>query len=241
MDLNQANMHVAVIIPAYNEAGNIASLVHEVRQYLPGAKIVVIDDGSKDSTGQIAKSAGGIVLSPPFNVGIGGAVQTGLKWAVIEGVDYVIRLDGDGQHPPSEIPRLFEAVLNDETDIAIGSRFISGVETPPITLSRRMGILFFSRLTSLLAGQNVTDPTSGFYVMERGAAKFLSENLAQDYPEVDARVLLSRAGFRVKEFPTRMRPRIHGVSSITLWRAIYYVMKVSLSVVVARTRTISSE
>ncbi len=241
MDHKWTSLHIAVIIPAYNEAGNIAALVQEVNQVIPGAKIVVIDDGSSDNTGQIARSAGAIVLTPPFNIGIGGAVQTGLKLAVIEGDDIVIRLDGDGQHPPFEIPSLLEAVASGEADVAIGSRFCSGGEAPPISVARRIGIFFFSQLTSLLAGQKVTDPTSGFYVMDKKAAAFLSHNLSQDYPEVDARVLLSRAGFRVKEYATKMRPRVHGVSSITVWRAFYYVLKVSLSVIVARSRTISPE
>jgi hypothetical protein len=231
-------MKVYVIIPAFNEAENIAALIEGVKHLLPTAHIVVIDDGSSDDTGTVARNAGATVLTPPYNVGIGGAVQTGLRLAVRSDADFVLRLDGDGQHPPEEIPVLLGPVAAGETDVAIGSRFCPGAECPPVSLPRRIGIFIFRQMTTLLSGQKVTDPTSGFMVMTQQAATFLSKNLAQDYPEVDARVLLARAGFRVREYPTRMLARKKGVSSINTWRAMYYVFKVSLSVVVARSRKI---
>lgn len=234
-------MKTIVVIPAYNESAYIGTLVREVHEILPQTDVVVVDDGSSDDTGQMARQAGAIVLTPPFNVGIGGAIQTGLKLAVTEKYDYVIRIDGDGQHPPREIPRLLSAVIDDEADVAIGSRFCSGESRPPINIPRRIGIFMFSKLTSIFSGQKVTDPTSGFIVMSEKAAAFLSKNLAQDYPEVDARVLFVRAGYRVREYPTEMRERQGGISSINKWRALYYIFKVTLSVLVARTRHLNPE
>lgn len=233
-------MGILTVIPAFNEATTIAALVRGITSVLPEGEVVVVDDGSNDDTGLIARHEGAMVLRPPFNLGIGGAVQTGLMLVSTGNYEYIIRLDGDGQHPPEEIPILLKAVCEGEADIAVGSRFFPRSQAPPISLNRRIGIFLFSKMASFFSGQTVTDPTSGFMVMTREVAIFLSKNLSQDYPEVDARVLLARGGFKVREYPTRMLPRQGGVSSIDLWHACYYALKVTLSIMMARNRTLKS-
>jgi len=238
-DTNIANKKVIIIIPAYNEGMNIAMVVNEAQDVMPQAMVIVIDDGSSDDTSRIARQAGAEVLTLPYNIGIGGAVQTGLKFAERKGFDYIIRIDGDGQHYPKEIPILLKAVVNNETDVAIGSRFCNGRKSSEISLPRRIGIFLFGTMASFLSGQEITDPTSGFIVMNKKAIGFLSKNLEQDYPEVDARVFLLRAGFRVHEYPAEMRIRQGGVSSINAWRALYYAIKVTFSILIAKTRKYS--
>ena len=232
-------MNIIAIVPAYNEGSNIANVVADISHTMPGIDIVVIDDGSQDYTSQMAQQAGAIVLRLPHNLGIGGAVQTGLRFAVESMADYIIRLDGDGQHPASQISLLLEPVLRGEADITIGSRFVSGSKLPPISIPRRIGIKVFCFLTSILSGRKVTDPTSGFMAMNSHVAVFLIRNMAQDYPEADARVLLSRGGFKIREIFTQMRERQGGLTSITPLRALYYIFKVSLSVFAARSRIIN--
>ncbi|OGO68426.1 MAG: hypothetical protein A2Z49_08370 [Chloroflexi bacterium RBG_19FT_COMBO_56_12] len=232
-------MRLVVIIPAFNEAENIVTVISEFVQVLPEATIIVVDDGSVDNTAAIAEKTGAIVIKHPFNLGIGGAVQSGLRVALFLGADYIIRVDGDGQHPPDQIPFLLGMVVNGDADIAIGSRFYFDSTPPPISLPRRIGIFMFCRLTSLFSGYKITDPTSGFMVMTAQVAACLAYNIAQDYPEVDARIILSRFGYRVKEVPTKMRVRQGGVSSITPSRAVYYMFKVTLSVLAARSRKIN--
>jgi glycosyltransferase involved in cell wall biosynthesis len=232
-------MKIYAIVPAFNEAANIANVVADISKAVPGIFITVIDDGSRDNTAQIAKLSGAIVLRLPHNLGIGGAVQTGLRFATLCNADYVVRLDGDGQHPAENIPLLLEPVMSGELDIAIGSRFCSGATTHAISFPRQVGIAVFGILTSMLSGQRVTDPTSGFMAMNARVASFLVRNIAQDYPEADARVMLSRGGFKIREIYTEMRERQGGVSSITPPRAFYYMFKVTLSVLAARTRIIN--
>lgn len=232
-------MNLVAIVPAFNEAGNIANVVTEIAHSIPGISIVIIDDGSRDHTAQAARQAGAIVLRLPHNLGIGGAVQTGLRFAVLRKADYIIRLDGDGQHPASEIPLLLEPILRGEADITIGSRFCGDARPPKVSFPRRVGIFLFCTMTTILSGQKVTDPTSGFMAMNATVANFLANNIAQDYPEADARVLLTRGGFKIREIATQMRERVSGISSITPLRAFYYVFKVSLSVLAARSRVIN--
>jgi glycosyltransferase involved in cell wall biosynthesis len=234
-----ANKKVIIIIPALNEGMNIEKVVSEAQDILPQALVTVIDDGSSDDTGIIARRTGADVLTLPFNIGIGGAVQTGMKFAKRNGFDFIIRIDGDGQHYPNDIPILLKAVMDGETDVAVGSRFCDGRKSSEISLPRRIGIFLFSTLTSILSGQKVTDPTSGFIVMNKKAIGFLSKNLEQDYPEVDARVFLLQAGFQVREYPVEMRIRQGGESSINAWRALYYALKVTFSILIAKTRKYS--
>jgi glycosyltransferase involved in cell wall biosynthesis len=222
---------ILVIIPAYNEAANIAQVVAQVQACLPGADVCVIDDGSVDDTGTVATAAGAITLRMPFNMGIGAAVQTGFLYAHRAGYDLAARIDGDGQHPPTVIPALVEALHHSGGDMVIGSRFLAGNEGGyRSTLSRRIGIRLLTTVIRLITGENVTDPTSGLLVANRRAIAFCAYEYPHDYPEPEARVLMHRGGLRVREVPVVMRERASGVSSITTLRATYYMSKVLLAV-----------
>lgn len=227
-----------VIIPAYNEEMNIGMVIREIKQILPNTLIVVINDGSIDKTREEAELAGGEVLQLPHNLGIGGAIQTGLKFALRRDADIIIRLDGDGQHIPSEIPKLLEDVENGSVDMAIGSRFLEGGIHPKIPLLRQIGIFVLCKLVTLLGEQVATDPTSGFMVMNRKASAILCKNISQDYPEVDARISLYRAGLKIREYPTTMQLRQGGLSSINYVSGIYYMIKVSLSLIIMSRKVI---
>jgi glycosyltransferase involved in cell wall biosynthesis len=216
------------IVPAYREEGAIAAVVAEIRAFDPGLDVVVVDDGSPDGTGAAARAAGAAVVRLPFNLGIGGAVQTGFKYALAGGYDLAVRLDGDGQHDPTELPKLIGPVLAGEADIVVGSRFAGagGYRAP---LARRIGIGFFARVVSLLVRQRVTDTTSGFQALNRKGIALFAADYPHDYPEVEATVMVVRHRLRLLEVPVRMREREHGSSSITALRSAYYVIKVLLA------------
>jgi glycosyltransferase involved in cell wall biosynthesis len=223
-----------VIIPAFNESANIASVVGQVQASLPGADVCVIDDGSLDDTGDLARAAGAITLRMPFNVGIGAAVQTGFLYAHRHGYRRVVRIDGDDQHPPHVIQRLLAALAAGEADMIIGSRFLPGDETDDAsayrgTLPRRIGIRLLTWVIHVLTGQPLTDPTSGFMAGNQAAIAFCAYEYPHDYPEPEARVLMHRGGIRVQEVPVTMRERAGGVSSITTARSVYYMSKVLLA------------
>jgi glycosyltransferase involved in cell wall biosynthesis len=227
-----------IIIPAFNEQGAIKQVVSGVRQAVPQADVLVINDGSEDNTAQEAESAGALVVEHPFNLGIGGAVQTGLKFARDQGYDYVIRLDGDGQHNAEEI-QLFLKVLSSEcADMVVGSRFLDSDVDWHIPFARRVGIHFFGWGVSLLIGQRVTDTTSGFCGLNRSAIDVLATYLPQDYPDVESRVIVHKAGLRQIELPVHMRARVAGVSSIDSWKSIYYAFKVSLAMITSALKDI---
>ncbi len=230
---------VLIIIPAYNEQDAIRQVVGSVRQALPEADVLVINDGSTDGTTAEAEAAGAIVVQHPFNLGIGGAVQTGLKFALANGYDYVIRLDGDGQHDAAEIQLLLSALRSRRSDMSVGSRFLEKGVDWHIPLSRRIGISFFSWAVSLLIGERATDTTSGFCGMNRRATHVLATYLPQDYPDVESRVLVHKAGLRQIELPVNMRARMTGVSSINAWRSIYYAFKVTVAMVTSAMKDIA--
>jgi glycosyltransferase involved in cell wall biosynthesis len=229
-------MKILVTILAYNEENNISSVVQRVRRVLPDATIAVINDGSHDDTASAAHQAGAAVINLPFNLGIGGAMQTGLKMGISGNYDVIVRMDGDGQHPPEEISKLLSPVFSGEYDIAAGTRFGSVSTGYKVPLSRKIGIRLFSQLATWFSGRKVSDATCSFQVLNRRAAIFLNNNMEQDHPEVDGWILLGRAGFRVKEIPLEIYPRLNGVSSIDLPRAIYFIFKVTLTAFAARTR-----
>lgn len=222
---------VLVILPALNEQENIGHVVRRIRQQVPDCDIVVINDGSHDETGRVAAEAGAIVLHMPYNVGIGAAVQTGLQFAARHGYDIVVRNDGDGQHAPEDIMRLIDAIQTQEVDMVIGSRFLGGGDygTSP---ARRMGIIVISSLLTLLTKRRITDPTSGFAAFNRRAIKLFAHFYPHDYPEPEAIAMSHRMGLRLIEIPVTMRPREHGVSSITPIRSVYYMLKVILAILV---------
>lgn len=222
-----------VLIPAYNEQAAIGRIVRAVRDTLPRSDIVVIDDGSTDETAARAYATGAQVVRHPFNLGIGGAVQTGLKFAQQGGYDVVLRLDGDGQHDPDELGTLLDGLHTSGVDAVFGSRFLTDDCPMEIPLSRRLGIRFFAWLVSCLTRTGATDTTSGFCALNGRAVEMLVAYMPQDYPEVESRIILHKAGLTTLELPANMVMRRSGVSSIDRWRSIYYAFKVSVAVLIA--------
>jgi glycosyltransferase involved in cell wall biosynthesis len=231
------------VIPAYNEEARIASVVRALREKDPSIDIVVIDDGSKDETRKNALMAGARVISHPFNLGYGAALQTGYKYALKKEYTELIQMDGDGQHDPSFMADLLAVIRKGESDVAIGSRFlkIEGVESglPPYRapLMRRWGMRLFGTIASVLIRQEVTDPTSGYQAMNRRALQWLSsEKFPCDYPDADVIIMLHRAGFRIREVPVRMYQNQQKKSMHSGWKPIYYVFKMFLSILVTLMR-----
>ena len=227
---------VVAVVPAYNEEGAIGRLVDEIAEYQPDLDVVVLDDCSTDGTAAVAEDHGATVLRLPFNVGIGGAVQTGFRYSLEQDYDAAVRLDGDGQHDPSEISKLLGPVERGEANLVIGSRFVdaNGTYRPP--LARRLGIRVFARLVSLLGGQRVTDTTSGFVALDRVGIELFASEYPHDYPEVEATLVALRSGLRLRQVQVDMRERETGSSSITFVRSLYYIVKVMLALLVASLR-----
>jgi len=226
-------MRTLLIIPAFNESGAIAGVVHAVRPHF-GGDVLVIDDGSEDDTAELARGAGARVVRHACNLGIGAAVQTGFIYGLTQGYDLVVRQDGDGQHDPVQIPKLLAVLERDEADIVVGSRFLAR-EGYQSTLVRRIGI-FILGIVSTLVGTRITDPTSGYWAVNRRALQVLSKQHPDDYPETEALVMASRAGCRVTEVPVVMYARIAGQSSISTIYSGLYMMKVVLALLVGRLR-----
>lgn len=224
-----------VIIPALNEEGNIVRVIANAGQ-LENADVLVIDDGSHDRTALRARKAGAYVLHLPFNLGIGGAVQAGLKFADEMGYADAIRIDGDGQHDMEEARKLLRVVRQGLADVAVGSRFLPGQHTYRPPLGRAMGIRWFAAMVSLITRQSAYDTTSGMQAMNRRAIRLFARYYPQDYPEVEARILMHKAGLRVRELAVRMQVRTAGASSITSLRSVYYLFKVSLATLIAALR-----
>jgi len=220
-------VRILVVIPAYREGKIIGAVVSAVREHFP-YDILVVDDGSPDGTSAAARRAGAVVLELPCNLGIGGAVQAAFLYARDHGYDAVARIDGDGQHEPRDIARVLEPVLQGKADAAIGSRFLGETEYKG-SIPRIFGIGFFRALVNLVTGYRVTDPTSGFFAINRRLIEFYSNHYPSDYPEVDAYILMHRLKARAVEVPVRMYERGEGKSSITPFRAMYYMVKVTLS------------
>jgi len=229
-----------IILPALNEAANIAKTVERVHKNVAWADVLVVNDGSIDETTRIAEEAGAIVLNMPYNVGIGAAVQTGFKFAARNGYEFVARLDGDGQHHSSDTIRLLEVVQSGEYDVAIGSRFLGDGDygTPPM---RKLGIAIISGLLTLITKQRVTDPTSGFSAFNRRAILLFAKLYPNDYPEPEAIVLCYKSGLRVHEIAVTFHEREHGVSQFTVpTRSIYYMFKVILAILINMLRRVPS-
>ena len=221
------------IVPALNEEGAIAGVIDELRTFDAGLDVVVIDDGSTDRTAEVAAAKGARVLRLPFNLGIGGAVQTGFRYAFEQGYDLAVRVDGDGQHDPEQLTRVLEPVLRDDADIAVGSRFAAaGGDGYRSSRSRRIGIRILASVVSGIVGQRVTDPTSGFQALNRRGIALFARDYPHDYPEVEATVMVHRHRLRMQEVPVSMRERGGGRSSITTARSIYYMVKVLLAIFV---------
>ena len=224
-------MKVLAIIPAFNEAGAVGDVIREIQRQHPEVDIAVIDDGSRDATAKVAREAGAIVLQLPFNLGIGGAVQTGYQYAWDNGYGIAIQVDADGQHPPSEMGKVIGPVQRGEADMVIGTRFREegGFKSSAI---RRIGIAMFARLVSLIIRERVTDTTSGFRAVNRKGIALFESDYPQDYPEVETQALAHRHGLRLLEVPVTMVERQAGESSIKLWGSFLYVVKVTLALLI---------
>lgn len=230
-----------VVIPAYREAAHIAQVIAGVRAQVPEATIVVVDDHSPDDTARVARRAGAVVLRQPINLGDGAARQTGFKYADYLGADWVVQLDGDGQHQPESIPDLLQPILNDEADLVIGSRFL-GLGHYKAQPARRLGMRIFAALASWATGRRITDPTSGFRAMNRRAYRFFCGSAyPQQYPDADVLIAAHRAGLRLKEVPVLMAPNTTGQSIHAGLRPLYYVYKMLLSIFVTLLRADKAE
>ncbi len=231
------NRHLA-IVPAYNEAAAIAATVHGLHRHAPEFDVLVVDDGSTDDTATAATEAGAVVIRHPFNLGIGGAVQCGYQYALERDYDVAVQVDGDGQHDPRHIRELLTHLrANRELNMVTGSRFMTGVDGGyRSSIPRRAGSRVFARILSLVVGRTVTDPTSGFRMVDRLGIELFARDYPHDYPEVEAVLLLHYHKLRGEELPVRMRPRTTGVSSINPTRSVYYMVKVLLAIFVGLLR-----
>ncbi|MBI4682554.1 MAG: glycosyltransferase family 2 protein [Nitrospirae bacterium] len=223
-------MKILVVIPAYNESENISDVIDDLRQDFPQGDSLIINDGSEDETSSVARSLDCRVIDLPYNIGIGGSVQTGIIYAIRENFDVVVQFDGDGQHIAMEIEKIL-APVSEGADIVIGSRFLGGNRYTS-SIIRKMGITIFARIMSLICGQKLTDTTSGFRAYGRKAIDLFSDYYPEDYPEVEALILAHKNNLIIREVPAAMRQRIKGKSSITPLRSIYYMVKVLLAVFV---------
>lgn len=220
-----------VIIPAFNEEGAIANVIGELRQVLPDTPVLVIDDCSRDGTKGMARLAGADVLPLPHHLGLGGCVQAGYKLAFELGYQYVVRIDGDGQHDPRDIPRIMAALRTSGCQMVIGSRYYAqtGKSTSAV---RGIGIRVFRMILLLILGKAVHDPTSGFVGVNRQALEVFTRSFPLEYPEIETLVVLQRKKFQFQEVPCRMRRRMAGRSSITAVKSLYYIVHVLLGVFV---------
>ena len=228
-------MRRIAIIPAFNEQDAIGAVIDELIAFDPDVDVLVVDDGSHDETADRARQHGARVISLPFNLGIGGAVQTGFRYAAQCGYELAIRVDGDGQHDPAELGPLLDIVVSGQADVCVGSRF-AGAEGYRSSATRRVGIRILARTVSLLTAQRLTDTTSGFQVLNRRAIVLFAADYPHDYPEVEAAVMAHKHRLQLAEAPVRMRERAAGRSSIRGARTVYYMAKVMLAIVIGSLR-----
>jgi glycosyltransferase involved in cell wall biosynthesis len=222
--------NILVLIPAFNEEKRVADVVRGVRQHLPGTRILVVNDGSSDGTAIVSKDAGACVISHPFNLGVGTALQTGYKYAVQNGYKYVIQLDGDGQHQPAFLPAFVARLKETAADLIIGSRFLQG-RNFNVSFMRDSGNALFGRLVSSLISEKLTDPTSGFRALKSTVLHFCVQDFyAFDYPDADFLLTLHRSGYHMIEIPIEVLPRTGGKSQHDGLRPIYYTIKMFLSI-----------
>jgi glycosyltransferase involved in cell wall biosynthesis len=233
------NKKIAAIVPAYNEETAIAAVVNDINALAKSEQllidVIVVNDCSKDTTAKVISKLNCISLNLPINLGIGGAVQTGFKYALANGYDYAIQIDGDGQHPASEIPKIVNAAIDNGFDVVVGSRFISNEGFQSSTI-RRVGINYFKWLNRLLVGTVVNDSTSGFRLINNKVLKIVAEYYPDEYPEPEAIIVYSLNNFKIGEVSVTMKERQGGVSSIGTFASIYYMFKVTLAIIFTFTR-----
>ena len=231
VDHRLASLKRIAIVPAYNEEGSVAGVIAEIRAFDPGFEVVVVDDGSADATARVAAGAGARVLRLPFNLGIGGSVQTAFRYAQENGYELAIRLDGDGQHDAAQLPALVAPVLAGEADIAVGSRFLGNGGYRQST-HRHIGNRVLAGAASLAARQRVTDPSSGFQALNRRVIELFASEYPHEFPEVEATVLVTKLRLRRVEVPAAMRERQAGSSSHGVLKSAYFLVKVLLALFV---------
>jgi glycosyltransferase involved in cell wall biosynthesis len=223
---------VLVVIPAYNEQGRIGEIVRAVKRVLPSAKTLVVNDCSSDDTGSESVEAGADVVTHLINLGYGAALETGYLYALQYGYEFIVQMDGDGQHLPDEVTQILAPVLDGGADIVIGSRYLSSKNTYKTSFVRKVGQKFFGMILSVITGYKITDPTSGFQCLNRKAFELFSRGqFPHDFPDADVLLMAHYAGFRVKEVPVVMLGRSGGVSMHAGLKPLYYVIKMILSIV----------
>ena len=228
-------MKKLIIIPAYNEEANIEKTVHSIQEKAKDFDYVIINDCSVDNTRKICEENHFNVVNLPINLGIGGAVQTGYRYAYAEGYDVAVQVDGDGQHDPEFLEMMANYLEEKHLDMVIGSRFIEkqGFQSSSM---RRVGIRFFSWLIKVLTGHKITDPTSGLRMVGRNVMELFSRDYPRDYPEPESVVAVLRRDMKVEEIPVIMHERSGGVYSISLNKSVYYMIKVTLAILIERIR-----
>jgi glycosyltransferase involved in cell wall biosynthesis len=220
---------ILVIVPAFNEEQTLRGVLSGIRSFFPDADILTVNDGSTDSTSRIIQQEGALLLEHPYNMGIGATMQTGFLFALRNGYNIAIQLDGDGQHPPEFLSSLIKPLIAGESNLVIGSRYLmdGGFKSTPL---RKLGIRFFTFLVWVFTGKKATDPTSGFRAMDRKTLELFSKEYPPDYPEVEALISANKNGLLFREVPVTMRHRQGGASSIGILSALYYMVKVTLSI-----------
>lgn len=224
-------MKKLIIIPAYNEAENIHKVIKSIKEFAPDFDYVIINDCSTDNTREICEKYRYNIVNLPINLGIGGGVQTGYKYALEHGYDVAVQIDGDGQHDPRYLPILFDYMQQNNVDMVIGSRFINK-EGFQSTYMRRLGSYILRKLIRLVSGKKITDPTSGLRMVNRSIIYNFCNYYPKDYPEPESIVNVLRLGYRVEEIPVEMNEREAGESSINIFKSIYYMIKVSLAILI---------
>ena len=232
--------NMVFLIPVYNEAESIPALFAEIRASFPDTPVCFINDCSRDGTISVLRKLPCHHLNLPANLGVGGAMQTGFRFAFEQGYDYAIRIDGDGQHPPAECYRLMERMRAGDMDVVVGSRFLGESDYKTSAWYRRAGISGLSVILSLACRRRITDPTSGFQMVNRAVLSYFSHQYPEDYPEPESLALLSRQGYRVCEVATAFRCRERGISSIQHSMAPYFLFKVGVALFVDRCRAVAA-
>ncbi len=222
---------VLIIVPAYNEENSIDRVLKSIKRECSSCDIVVINDGSRDATAKIAERNDVNVISVPYNLGIGGAVQTGLLYAQKNDYDIAVQLDADGQHKAEEVNKLIDTLEKDSADMVLGSRFMDQSDYHS-TFMRRLGNVIFSGLIAMVTKQFFTDSTSGFRAFNKRALNFLAKNYPTDFPEPESLVILKKHGFKISETPVSMEERQGGQSSVTKFKALYFMISISIAILI---------